>query len=39
MSSPSLVHTQLIQALEHETRVILAELDKRFTVLDSKWEP
>jgi hypothetical protein len=39
MSSPSLVDTQLIQALEHQTRVILTELDKRFTAIDSKWEP
>ncbi|XP_035816605.1 ataxin isoform X2 [Zea mays] len=38
MASPSLVDTQLIEALEHQTRVILAELDKRFTALDSKWE-
>jgi hypothetical protein len=38
MTSPSLVDAQLTQALEHQTRTILAELDKRFTMIDSKWE-
>jgi hypothetical protein len=28
----------LTQALEHQTRVILAEIDKRFNAIDYKWE-
>jgi hypothetical protein len=36
MASP--VDAQLTQALEQQTRAILAELDKRFTAIDSKWE-
>ncbi|NP_001183789.1 uncharacterized protein LOC100502382 [Zea mays] len=35
-SSP--IDAQLTQALEHQTRAILAELDKRFSAIDSKWE-
>jgi hypothetical protein len=38
MVSPSLVDAQLTQALEHQIHTILAELDKRFTTIDSKWE-
>jgi hypothetical protein len=30
--------TSLTLALENQTRSLLAELDKRFTTLDSKWE-
>jgi hypothetical protein len=36
MASP--IDVQLTQALEQQTRAILAELDKRFTAIDSKWE-
>jgi hypothetical protein len=35
-SSP--VDAQLTQALEHQTHTILAELDKWFMAIDSKWE-
>jgi hypothetical protein len=38
MVSPTPVDVQLTQALEQQTRAILAELDKRFTAIDSKWE-
>jgi hypothetical protein len=38
MASPSPVDAQLTQALEHQTRTILAELDKWFMAIDSKWE-
>jgi hypothetical protein len=35
---PLHLDAQLTQALEQQTHAILAELDKRFTAIDSKWE-
>jgi hypothetical protein len=38
MASTASIDSQLMQALESQTRALLSELDKRLRAIDSKWE-